>query len=219
MRYNFAIIEDNIEIRRVVSEYFSNSALLDCVMAVESTEKFLKYHRDFFEIKLVLLDVMLNGQSSIYSIPQILQREPEAEIIMFTVVDDSNVIFQALTYGATGYLLKGISMPDLEKSLHDVLDGKGALISPAVAKKIIQHFVIRSESYPKKDLNLSDKENIVMHLLKEGHSYEEIALRIGLSINGVRYYIKSVYRKLQVKSRGELLRKHFDSDNPPPVSA
>jgi DNA-binding NarL/FixJ family response regulator len=214
MRYNFAIIEDSLEVRREVSEYFTDSKLLDCVMAVESVEKFLKYHRDFLEIKLILLDVMLDQQSSIYMIPHILQREPEAEIIMFTVIDDSNVIFQALTYGATGYLLKDISMPELEKSLYALMEGKGALLSPAVAKKIINHFVIRSESSPKEAYKLTDKENIVMHLLKEGHTYEEIALRMGLSINGVRYYIKSVYRKLQVQSRGELLRKHFGPEAP-----
>lgn len=56
---------------------------------------------------------------------------------------------------------------------------------------------------------LTEKEKVVMHLLKDGLPYEEMAQRMGLSINGVRYYIKSVYRKLQVKSRGELVRKHF----------
>lgn len=206
-KYNFAIIEDNVEIRRTVSEYFAQSELLDCVMAADSVEKFLKYHRDFLEIKLVLLDVMLGEQSSIYSIPHILQREPDAEIIMFTVVDDSNVIFQALTYGATGYLLKDIPMPELEQVLFNVLEGKGALLSPSIAKKIIQHFITRTDKLPNEDFSLTEKENIIMHLLKEGHTYEEISKRVGLSINGIRYYIKAIYKKLQVKSRGELIRR------------
>lgn len=115
MKYNFAIIEDNLEIRKEISEYFSQSQYLECVMAVDSVEKFIKFHRDFLEIKLVLLDVMLGNQSSIFMIPHIKQREPDVEIIMFTISDDSNVIFQALTYGATGYLLKDIGMPELEK--------------------------------------------------------------------------------------------------------
>jgi response regulator of citrate/malate metabolism len=71
-KYNFAIIEDNIEIRKSISDYFAQSNLLDCVMAVDSVEKFLKYHRDFLEIKLVLLDVMLGSQSSIYNIPPLV---------------------------------------------------------------------------------------------------------------------------------------------------
>jgi DNA-binding NarL/FixJ family response regulator len=210
-KYNFAIIEDNIEIRKSISDYFAQSSLLDCVMAVDSVEKFLKYHRDFLEIKLVLLDVMLGSQSSIYNIPQILQREPDAEVIIFTVLDDSNVVFQALTYGATGYVLKDISLPALEQALYDVLEGKGALLSPSIAKKIIRHFITRTDALPNEDVVITDKENIIMHLLKEGHTYDEIAKRIGLSINGVRYYIKSIYKKLQVKSRGELIRKTINT--------
>ena len=209
MKYNFAIIEDNLEIRKEISEYFSQSQYLECVMAVDSVQKFIKFHRDFLEIKLVLLDVMLGNQSSIFMIPHIKQREPDAEIIMFTISDDSNVIFQALTYGATGYLLKDIGMPELEKMLYDVLEGKGALLSPSVAKKIIRHFVVRDAVPVTEADRLTEKEKVVMHLLKDGLPYEEMAQRMGLSINGVRYYIKSVYRKLQVKSRGELVRKHF----------
>lgn len=209
MKYNFVIIEDDLEIRRIVSDYFSKSALLDCVMAVDTVEKFLKYHRDFMDVKLVLLDVMLYNQSSIYDIPHILQRNSDVEIIMFTVCDDTNVIFQALTYGATGYLLKDMPMPELEKNLYSLLAGDGALLSPAIAKKIIKNLVPRTPLDSHRNNFLNEKESIVMHLLKDGLSYEEIALRIGLSINGVRYYVKSVYKKLQVKGRGELLRKKF----------
>jgi DNA-binding NarL/FixJ family response regulator len=206
-KYNFAIIEDNVNLRRTVSEYFAQSELLDCVMAIDSVEKFLKYHRDFFHIKLVLLDAVLDQQSSIYSIPHILQREPDAEIIMFTVIDDSNVIFQALTYGATGYLLKDITMPELERALFDVLEGNGALLSPAIAKTVIENFITRTNNVLNEDFTLKEKENIIMHLLTEGHTYEEISKRLGLSVNGIRYYIKAIYKKLQVKSRGELIRK------------
>lgn len=215
MRYCIAIIEDDLNIRRALSEHFSNSPLLECVMAVDTVEKFLKYHRDFFEIKLVLLDVMLYNQSSIYSIPHILQREPDTEVIMFTVLDDANVIFQALTYGATGYLLKDISMIELEQSLFSVIEGNGALLSPSIAKKIIKYFIPKTEATLDESTELTEREHVVIHLLKEGHTYEEIASRIGLSVNGIRYHIKSVYRKLQVKSRGELIRKRFSGDPSP----
>ena len=212
MKYNIAIIEDNLDLRRELSDFFSTSDKLDCVMAVDSIEKFLKYHRDFYEIKLILLDVMLHNQSSIYSIPHLLQREPEVEIIMFTVDDNSNTIFQALTYGATGYLLKDITFPALEASLYSVLQGEGALLSPAVSKKIIQSFIpkVKSRNNQNEDEELSEKEQTVCHLLKDGHSYDEIAQRMGLTTNGVRYYIKSIYRKLRVKNRGQLIRLRFE---------
>lgn len=204
--YNIAIIEDNIDIRRTLSEYFEHSERISCVLAVDSVEKFFKFHRDFLEIKLILLDVMLYNQSSILSIPHILQREPDAEIIMFTVFDDTATLFQALTYGATGYLLKDISLETLESSLLMVLDGSGALISPSMVKKIIQHFRPSGQALPDNEKELSQKEYTVVGLLNEGRSYEEIALRLGMTINGVRYYVKNIYKKLNISSRGALLR-------------
>lgn len=212
MKYNIAIIEDDLAIRRTLSDFFAKSEKLDCVMAVDTIEKFLKYHRDFYEIKLILLDVMLYNQSSIYSIPHLLQREPDTEIIMFTVMDDSNIIFQALTYGATGYLLKNLDLPELEQSLYDVLESKGALLSPSVAKKIIQSFIPKGKVNTSDDKQLTEKEHTVCFLLKEGLKYEEIAQRLGLSCNGVRYYIKSIYKKLRVKSRVELMRMGLNSE-------
>lgn len=206
--YNIALIEDDQGIRKTLSDFFSASERVNCVMAVDDIEKFLKFHRDFLEIKLVLLDVMLHNQSSIYDIPKILQREPETEIIMFTVIDDSNTIFQALTYGATGYVLKDISHTELEEKIIMVLEGRGALISPAIARKIVQHFRPESPNLlDSKPVVLSEKEVIVTNLLREGRTYDEIAERLGISLNGVRYYVKSIYRKLQVNSKGELLRK------------
>jgi DNA-binding NarL/FixJ family response regulator len=206
MSYNIAIIEDDDNIRRSISEHFSESEKISCVMAVDSIEKFLKYYRDFLGIKLILLDVMLHNQSSIIHIPHILQRNSEVEIIMFTVMDDSTTIFQALTYGATGYLIKDISMEELEKSLLKVLEGTGALISPAVAKKIIQHFNAPGNITVDEDQGFSEKRNQVIGLLNEGRSYDEIAERLGMTVNGVRYYVKSIYKKLNISSRGELYR-------------
>lgn len=213
MQYNIAVIEDDNNIRRSISDHFSESEKISCVMAVDSIEKFLKYHRDFLEIKLVLLDVMLYNQSSIFHIPHILQRDPDVEIIMFTVMDDTATIFQALTYGATGYLVKDISMEELEKSLLKVLEGTGALISPAVAKKIIQHFKTPGNISADADDAHSEKRNQVIGLLNEGRSYDEIASRLGVTINGVRYYVKSIYKKLNINSRGELLRITKNKDS------
>lgn len=207
--YNIAIIEDNLVLRKSLSEYFAKSDNVDCVLVVDSVEKFIKYHRDFLEIKLVLLDVYLNDQSSIRSIPLILQRDPDVDIVMFTVADDSETIFQALCSGATGYLLKDISFTQLEEQILHNLKGEGALLSPAVAKKIINYFTpkILPLSSPDEIVELSEKESIIVKMLKDGVSYGEIAQYLGISINGVRYYVRNIYRKLQIKSKGELWRK------------
>ncbi len=209
MMYNIAIIEDDLELRKNLSDYFAQSEHIDCVLAVDSVEKFIKYHRDFLEIKFVLLDVMLGGQSSIWSIPLILQREPEAEIVMFTMADDSEIIFQALCNGATGYLLKDISFTQLEEQILHNLKGDGALLTPAVAKKIIKYFKPQTISIatPSEKIELSEKETIIVKMLKDGVSYNEIAQNLGISINGVRYHVRNIYSKLQIKSKRELWRK------------
>jgi DNA-binding NarL/FixJ family response regulator len=210
MRYNFALIEDNVEIRRIISEHFTGSERLDCVLVVDTVEKFLKYYRDFMEVKLVLLDVMLFNQSSIYDIKYILQRVPGAEVIIFTILDDSKTILQALSNGATGYVLKSISMQELEAALLQVLEGDGALLSPAIAKKLIQYLAPTPDSVSEDGDTLSEKEAVTLQMLKEGRTYGEIADRLCISVNGVRYYVKSIYKKFRVSSKGELIRKTID---------
>jgi DNA-binding CsgD family transcriptional regulator len=101
-------------------------------------------------------------------------------------------------------------MPELERALFDVLEGNGALLSPVIAKTVIRTLVTKKDIVLNEDITLTEKEKIIMHLLKEGRTYEEISKRLGLSVNGIRYYIKAIYKKLQVKSRGELIRKKLE---------
>jgi DNA-binding NarL/FixJ family response regulator len=208
--YSIALIEDDLEIRKSVSDFFSKSKRVECVMAVDTVEKFVKFHRDFLNIQLILLDARLYNQSGIHGIPLIREREPEAEIVMYTVVDDYNTIFQAICNGATGYLLKDGNYEALEEQIVNILNGDGALLSPIIAKKMISYFSKGSKTEsPASDESqtLSAKENTVITLLKDGHTYEEIAAHMGITLNGVRYYVKTIYRKLEVKSKGELTRK------------
>jgi DNA-binding NarL/FixJ family response regulator len=208
MAYNIAIIEDNLEIRQNLSDYFAKSTKVQCVMAVDTVEKFIKFHRDFLGIKLVLLDVRLYELSGIDGIPLILEREPDAEIIMYTIHDDYDTIFQALCKGATGYLLKETTPEALEEKIVTVLENGGAVLSPMVAKRILGYFNQRTPqapATPKKAL-LTEKEKVVVTFLKDGYSYEEISVFLKIGVNGVRYYVKTIYRKMQIKNRGELLR-------------
>lgn len=207
--FNIAIIEDDLILRRALSDFFERSTQIDCVIAVDTVKQFIKFHRDFLNIQLVLLDVMLYDESSIPEIPMIQEREPNAEIIMYTVMDDSDTIFQALSNGATGYLLKKPDLQQLEKELLLTLRGEGAPLSPHIAKKIIQYFTPITQKQITTDENerLSEKEVLVTNLLRDGASYQEIAQLLGISIDGVRYHIKKIYRKLQIKSRGGLIKK------------
>jgi DNA-binding NarL/FixJ family response regulator len=208
--YNIAIIEDDLDIRKSLSNHFSKSSRITCVMAVDTVETFVKFHRDFLDIHLILLDVRLYNQSGIHGIPLIREREPEAEIVMYTIADDYDTIFRAICNGATGYLLKDSNHDVLEEQIVQILNGEGALVSPVVAKKILSYFNKGNKQEKQVSIEpnaLSQKENAVITLLIDGHSYDDIAAHLGVSLNGVRYYIKGIYRKLEVKSKGELYRK------------
>lgn len=204
MKYNIAIVEDNTNIRQALSDYFSRSTRVQCVLAVDTVEKFVKFHRDFLELKLILLDISLYEKSGIDGIPLIRQREPDAEIIMFTIIDDYKSIFQALTKGATGYLLKDIALEELENRIVSTLEGDGALLSPSIAKRIIKHFGPLQNS-PNPEETLTANESATIKYLLEGDTYQEIADKMDTNINNVRYYVKNIYRKLHISSRSELL--------------
>ena len=203
MKFNFAIIEGTDKMRRKVYDHFMGAEKLNCVMAVESVEKFVKYYRDFFELRLILLDMI---PENIYQIPFLLKQAPGAEVVVFTGREDSDVIFQSLIQGASGCLYKDISLQELEAALLSVLNGEGALLSPVVARKILQYFhsiVLYNEG---NESALNKKEKRVAALLNEGRSYRDIAQELGVTINGARYYVKNIYKKLNINNRGELIR-------------
>lgn len=148
-------------------------------------------------------------ESSILSIPLIEQRIPHAGIVMYTELDDAETIFQALCNGATGYLLKSADLYQLEQQIISTLSGEGALLVNRAAKKIINYFSPRLPELSGKnqDSVLNEKEAMVVKLLRDGLSYQEIAKFLGISLNGVRYHVKNIYSKLQIKSKGELWKR------------
>lgn len=207
-KYNIAIIEDNLATREALSDHFANSSRITCVLAVDTVDKFLKFYREFLELHLILVDLRLYDKSGIDGIPMIRAREPEAEIVVFTSSDDYDSVFTAICSGATGYLLKDLNPQELEDKIIDTLENGGALLSPSVAKRIIQYFGTRKASIKQKEEALNQQESLVVTLLRDALKYEDIAQHMGITINGVRYHVKNIYRKLQVKSRAELMRKN-----------
>ena len=203
-----AIVEDEKDYRESFKEYFTKqSEDFQCVFAVDSVEKFHKYYNESLEIDIVLLDVKLPGVSGVKAIAPILKLKEGMEIIMLTGINDSDTIFQAITSGASGYLLKNLTFSEVEKELQNTLNN-GAAISPEIARKIIKYFQpapMLSLSYPS-ERKLNGKEMQIVQLLVDGKTYTQIAPLLGLSVNGIKYHVKSIYRKLQIKSKGELIK-------------
>jgi DNA-binding NarL/FixJ family response regulator len=201
--YNIAIIDDSPELLRELSDYFHRSEKLCCVLAVSSVNDFIKYYRDFLEINLVLLDIILYEKSGIDGIPSILNRAQGCKVVIFSVLDDKEAVFQALSYGAAGYLTKGMDMSELEKNLVEALEDNKYPMSNGVMKHLVNYFQLPEQI---NKTSLSIQEFSISRMLADGMSYQAIADLILMSINGVRYHVKNIYRKLNINNRQQLKR-------------
>lgn len=206
MAINLAIIEDDPMLRDELSEYFGKSSSIRCILVVESIPKFKQFFRDFMQINVVLLDINLPHISGIDGIPIIRKILPDAEIVMHTVINDYDTIFKCICAGANGYLLKDGDLAKLESNLGSIEENGGCALTPSVARRILSYF--QPAVLGNTPETLSETELRISRLLVDGLSYQEVADALGLSINGVRYHIKNVYRKLHITSKGALF-KHF----------
>lgn len=149
---------------------------------------------------LVLLDIGLPGMSGLEALPKFRAAWPDAQLIMLTIRQDDQAIFDALCAGADGYLLKDTPPERLLQALRDVRDG-GSVMSPAVARRVTQSFKPAAQS------PLSARETEILALLCDGLQYAAIGERLFLSGHTVRVHIRNIYRKLHVHSRAEAVRK------------
>lgn len=204
------IVEDNKKIRDLIQRYLDMQDELDCPVAVDSVEEMLDYLEEHPEPDVILMDIQLPGMSGIKGISIIKDEYPEIEIIMLTVYHDSHKIFDSLCAGASGYLLKHTSLPEIKESIVDLTEG-GAPMSPQIARKVIHHF---QDEQPKKDpdSNLTPREHDIVNGLVDGLSYKMIADRYDISIDTVRAHIRNIYKKLHVNSKAEVIAKSLKGE-------
>ena len=208
---NVAIVEDNIDLRERLKTLMNQSDQLDCLLAVESVEKFLRYYDKQLELDILLLDIGLPGMSGIKGIPQIHKVAPDLDIIILTVHQDPDKIFNSICAGAMGYLLKDLSFSDLESHIITVKEKGGSALSPKVARRVLSHFQ-QGKKTIKDKTQLTKKEAQVVLFLVDGLSYQKVADQIGVTLDGVRYHVKNIYRKLQVRSKAQVVKKYLQGD-------
>lgn len=209
---NIAIIEDNIELRERLKKLMDQSDQLSCLIAVESVEQFFHVYTTKISLDILLLDIGLPGISGIKAIPSIKKKLPALEIVMLTVYKDADKIFNALCMGASGYLLKDINFDQLEKHLINIVEVGGAPLSPQIARRVLDYFQPKRLSFSKRPEKLTKKETQVVRFLVDGHTYQDIADRIGISLDGVRYHVKNIYKKLQVRTKTQVIKKFLNGD-------
>lgn len=149
----------------------------------------------------IIMDIELPGMSGIEGVKEIMRRFPQSMIIMATVYEDDNNVFQSLQSGAIGYLTKKVSTSELLEAIRTAQNG-GSPMSPAIARKVIKSLQSPAAKRDPQSI-LSDREREVLEYLADGKSYAAIAKAMSLSVDGVGYHIRNIYEKLQVNSRAE----------------
>lgn len=156
---------------------------------------------------VVLFDINLPGMSGIECVRRLKPVLPDTQFVMVTVYEDANHIFNALSAGATGYLLKQMRRNELLDALKDVHAG-GSPMSSQIARKVVQNFYRNDVQPGGEAMDLSGREREVLELLARGYLYKEIAEMLKISGPTVNTYIRRIYEKLHVRSRAQAVAKY-----------
>lgn len=202
-----SIVEDDEPIRMHFVQVLGNAEGIECLSAHGSAEDAL---RELPERRpdVVLMDIHLPRMSGIECARRVKTLLPLTQIIMLTIHEDSDRIFESLQAGATGYLLKRTPTSEILEGIREIVRG-GSPMSGSIARKVIQMTIRRSEPVLRLT-TLSARELEVLNLLAEGFLYKEIGDRLEISINTVRNHIRAIYEKLQVQTRTEAVRQFLD---------
>jgi DNA-binding NarL/FixJ family response regulator len=206
---NVGIVEDETEIREAICSYLNDQPNMQCNIAEESVEKFMRFLNAEYLPDVILMDIGLPGMSGISGIKLIKEMYPEIDVLMLTVHNDPPKIFQSLCAGATGYLLKTTPMTEIKKCIEDLSSG-GAPMSPQIARRVIEYF--QKVEDKKVQSSLTEKEKEIVLDLVDGLSYKMIADRQNVTIETVRTHIKHIYNKLHVHCKADVIRKSLQGE-------
>lgn len=194
------IVEDDAEIRNSFSLIVNSSQKFFVVNSYASCEEAIK-HLNSDRPDIVLMDIELpGGMNGIQGTKVIKEKYPHADIIMVTVYEDSELVFEALKSGASGYITKSANYLELLTALEEIMKG-GAPMSSKIARLVIDNFHVNPNS------PLTKRETEILQLISEGKTYTQISEELFISKETSKTHIKNIYSKLQVKSKSEAIAK------------
>lgn len=193
------IVEDDQEIRNSFSLIVNSSQKFMVVNAYSNCEEAISnFNRDKPEI--VLMDIELPGMNGIQGARNIKEKHPHTEVVMVTVYEDSELVFEALKAGASGYITKSANYLELLTALEEITKG-GAPMSSRIARMVIDNFHVNPNS------PLTKRETEILQLISEGKTYTQISEELFISKETAKTHIKNIYSKLQVNSKSEAIAK------------
>jgi DNA-binding NarL/FixJ family response regulator len=211
MKIRVSVVEDDARVRSGLVQLINVSEGYQCSSQHSNAEAALA---ELPRVKpdVVLMDINLPGLNGVECVRQLKPILPDTQIMMLTVYEDTEMIFKALTAGATGYLLKQTPPTELLAAIRDVNRG-GSPMTSHIARKIVASF--QQPAVQARGLeNLTAREQEVLDHLAKGYLYKEIAEALGISYDTVHAHIRRIYEKLQVRSRTEAVARHFNKAIP-----
>ena len=198
MKKTVLIIEDDFSLAHLMKENINKLENYTCNSIYVNP---LEFFANPVQVDIILLDIMLPDMNGIDAITKILEITPSSSIIINSIKDDTDTIFRAIQLGAVGYIDKQSFVLDFLE-VFECVQNEGAFMTPKIARKIFTHF-----QQPKRMAGkLSSREMQIVNGILEGLSYKMISDKFGISIDTVRFHIKTIYRKLKINSKSELFK-------------
>lgn len=201
------VYEDNNFLRNSISDLVTSSHHLALLGAFENCDH-VEAHMQTLTPDVVLMDIEMAGTNGLEGLKKIKKHHETINVIMLTVFDDNERVFDAVCNGASGYLLKKTPPEKIVEAIMDVQNG-GAPMTSSIARKVLQLFPKATTSNNDQVNKLSLREQEVLQLLVNGNSYKMIASQLGITHQTVQTFIKRIYEKLQVHSATEAIAKAF----------
>ena len=205
MPITVAMVDDDADYAEGVRHLLEMSPQFECVAVCGTAEEALK-RLPKLQPRIVLMDIQLPGMSGPECVAELKDRLPDSEILMLTVFEEYDRIYEALVAGATGYLLKRTPPGELLEAIEDLHNG-GSPMSSAIARKVVSAFQQMRAAPAADHAALSQREEEILRSLARGRRYKEIAYDLKLSYHTVRTHLQNIYKKLHVKTRSEAVRR------------
>ena len=210
MPITIAIVEDDPRIRTTLAAILQRDPDCICTGEYGSAEEAIE-KIPASPPKVVIMDINLPGMNGVECVQKLSKLVPGMHILMLTVFNDTETIFDALRAGAVGYLTKPVRAAQLTAAVRDVIGG-GAPMTSSIARMVVQSFQ-HPQSTATEGEGLSPRERDVLDHLAKGYLYKEIADRMHVSYSTVRTHIERIYGKLHVQSRSQAVARYFGHES------